>query len=697
MKKYFRIFWVLILISCLSSFQATLWAENSAVKQADHAQAEVPVHVVMLFSSGVGYFEHSGTVSGNSQTELRFKTSQINDILKSLVLQDLDGGHISRIVYPSQDPVGKILKSFQVDITGNPSLGDLLNQLRGAKVKVNVHAETWEGIILGLEIKKRLIENAQTTLESWYLNLVAGADMHSFNMDDVQKIELEDDVLQYELNDALKALAEARDQDKKPVTIFFEGEGKRRVQLGYVVETPVWKTSYRLMMPEEKAEKGKLQGWAIVENQTDSDWNNVELSLVSGRPISFIQDLYQPLYAVRPVVQQEAYSSLRPQSYDAGLGYEQDEMMAKEEAAPAAWAMTAQGAPSGGSYAEKARSFSLAAAPKPLDPFSSVSASANVEQVGELFEYNVSNVSLPRQRSAMIPIVADEIEVERLSIYNQNVLSKNPLNGAKLKNTSGKHLLAGPLTIFDEGSYAGDAQINDVPPGQERLLSYAVDLNIHVNPEIRNEENHLMTGKIVKGVLQLVYKETSKQTLAFENKSEKNKIIILEYPFRSGWKLVNTPQPEETTDSLYRFRVELSAKKNLNFTVEEELLREESFYILPADVGQIEFYSQTGAIPDAVRSVLSEAAEGKKKLVDIERRIREKENQKSSIADEQDRMRSNMQTVDKTSQYYTRLLAKLNDQETEMEKLKSEIKELKENLEAQRKSFEENLGNLNAG
>ena len=110
-----------------------------------------------------------------------------------------------------------------------------------------------------------------------------------------------------------------RDQDKKPVTINFTGDGERHVRIGYVVETPVWKTSYRLILPAGAQDKPKIQGWAIVENQTDNDWNGVQLSLVSGRPISFIQDLYQPLYIPRPVVQPELYVSLTPQQYDGGI------------------------------------------------------------------------------------------------------------------------------------------------------------------------------------------------------------------------------------------------------------------------------------------------------------------------------------------------------------------------------------------
>lgn len=113
--------------------------------------AEMPVKSVTLFSSGVGYFEHAGVVTDDGSTQLRFKTEQINDILKSLVLQDLDGGHVSAVQYASQDPVDKTLKSFQVDLTGNPPMADVLNQLRGAKVTLDVAGEQQHGMILGVE------------------------------------------------------------------------------------------------------------------------------------------------------------------------------------------------------------------------------------------------------------------------------------------------------------------------------------------------------------------------------------------------------------------------------------------------------------------------------------------------------------------------------------------------------------------
>src|SRR5256714_11351588 len=153
--------------------------------------ADVPVKQVVLFSSGVGYFEHFGTVAGSGATELRFKTQQINDILKSLVLQDIDGGKVTTISYPSQDPIAKTLRSFQVDITNNPSLGDLLNQLRGAKVKATAGAENLEGTILGLE-KKQKPAGDKGTVEVWVMNLISGGTIRSVELDQVAQLELED-------------------------------------------------------------------------------------------------------------------------------------------------------------------------------------------------------------------------------------------------------------------------------------------------------------------------------------------------------------------------------------------------------------------------------------------------------------------------------------------------------------------------
>jgi hypothetical protein len=689
--------------------------QPSAIQQPPAAaNTDVPITQVVLFSSGVGYFEHAGSVHNDGATELRFKTNQINDILKSLILQDLDGGKVSTVTYPSQDPIGKTLRSFQVDITANPPLSDLLNQLRGAKVTLSTSAgESIQGIILGVEIHTKSVEDKGEIIQQPFLNLLNNGKIQSLAMDSLSSIKLDDPELQEELNKALIALASARDQDKKPVTIRFNGQGDRRVRIGYVVETPIWKSSYRLLLGEKVKSTtqptmadGNLQGWAIVENQTDNDWNNVQLSLVSGRPISFIEDLYMPLYVPRPVVEPELYASLRPQTYAEGMSLDKDRSLADPSElsainGPAGAQLQEQlrahrqGLRSGEQVMSSAKSAGLGTA---MDAISSVSSLATAAHVGELFQYTVGNVTLARQQSAMIPIITDPIEVERVSIYNASVMPRNPLNGARIKNTTQKHLLAGPITVIDGGTYAGDAQIDNIPPGQERLLSYGVDLQMLVDALNNQNESQLQTGKIVKGVLYLTRKNTRSQDYIAENKSDHEKALIIEHPRQgNGWELVDTEKPSEKTDAVYRFKSEVGAGAKSKLTVKEQIVQEQQIAILPSDLGQLDFYRKAGEIPKNVQDALGKAITLRQALSDTERQIEESKGKLNDIATEQNRIRENLRSVNESTPYHTRLMTKLNDQETEIEKTQEGMDMLQKTQAAQRLELESYLENLNVG
>lgn len=721
---------------------ATLSALRPALLSAADAppadgQANVPVREVVLFSSGVGYFEHFGQVNGNSATVLRFKSEQINDILKSLVLQDLDKGTVSAVTYPSQGPLERTLRSFQIDLTSNPALSDLLNQLRGARVTVTLAqgARQVQGTVLGVEKQQRPSgdKDHPQMIDVQVVNLVSDTGIQPVELAQVSDVRIEDAELRRELAQALAALSQARDKDKKPVEIHFAGQGERRVRIGYVVETPVWKTSYRLILPgpgegpatrpaegegtseqqkkdkAQAAQEGSLQGWAIVENQTDSDWKDVQLSLVSGRPISFIQDLYQPLYIPRPVVQPELYASLRPQTYEGGIdaAKKPEELQLRE----AVEQSTAAAKPP--VYGERmARRIGgaaggLAAAPAPaaadraelgvINPTASVSSVASAAKVGELFQYTVGNVSIARQQSAMLPIVTDPIHAEKLSIYNQSVMPNNPLLGARLKNTTGKYLLQGPITVIAGGSYAGDASLGDVPPGQERLISYGVDQEVTVHASDNTQTNKLLTGKIVKGVLWLTYKQTFSQDYTAEDKSENAKTLLIEAPKHAGWTLLEPKKPIETTDALYRFEGHLEPHHPSKLTVREEHTQMQEMAILPMDVTAVAAYARTGEIPQPVKDALGKAAQLKGALVDTQRQIQEAQQKLSEITAEQSRIRENMKAVSQSSDYYKRLLTELDAQETTIQDQHKQVADLQKQQDRQQKELEDYLANLSVG
>lgn len=713
-------------------------AASAAAAPAKVPATEVPVKVVVLFSSGVGYFEHFGTVDGNATAELRFKGSQINDILKSLVLQDLDKGKITTITYPSQDPLEKTLASFQVDITENPSLGDLLNQLRGAKVNcVGRGDERLTGTIIGVEQQQRPgSKDEDKPITVSVVNLLSGGTIRSMELNSLRSIELEDKQLQEELEKALLAVSQSRGKDKKPVVIQFAGAGQRRVRLGYVVETPIWKTSYRLILPSPGApapaanggagagdQKPILQGWAIVENQTDTDWSNVQLSLVSGRPISFVQDLYQPLYIPRPVVKPELYASLRPQEYGAGMGGEEAKAAVAEAAAPMTMAPAPAAMPAGraSAAAQPMRKMqqqlkSSSETHQMMDELvvagdvsrgwdanaaQSVAAAASAGKLGELFQYTVSApVVLPRQKSAMLPILNDAVDAERVSIYNAAVLGRNPLSGVILTNTSGKHLLQGPITVLDAGSYAGDARINDVPPGQNRLLSYGIDLQVLIDSTSRKQESTVTSGKIVKGVLNLQRKNLFTQQYKIENKSDKDKTLIVEHPFRQNWKLLEPAKAMETTDTLYRFRQNVPAGKQAALDVKEEVTQWETFALLPADIDGVVLYSKNAQIPQAVRDALTVAAQKKQAIVDTQREIDQTRQKINDTSNAQNRTRENMKAIDPSARkddYYNRLLKRLSDQDATMDTLQKTQDDLQQKQTAQQKDLADYLNGLSIG
>ncbi|MCH8854145.1 MAG: hypothetical protein IID41_16065 [Planctomycetes bacterium] len=332
-----------------------------------------------------------------------------------------------------------------------------------------------------------------------------------------------------------------------------------------------------------------------------------------------------------------------------------------------------------------------------FDATTAVSSAAAAGELGELFQYVVGDVSLPRQKSAMIPIVTDDIEVQRVSIYNQSVLAKHPLNGARLKNTTGKHLLHGPITVFDDHAYAGDARIDNMPPDQERLLSYAIDLQVRVDAT-KNETTHtIQTVKIAKGVMQIFRKYVHEQEYVIKNESDREKIILVEHHLRPGWDLVDSPKPIETTETLYRFENTVSAGETVKLAVKQEQVQAESITLLNKDVGSLVIFTQTNAIPEKVRVALSKAIALKHKADDTQREVRDTKSRIASITSEQSRIRSNMGAVSRNSDYYNRLMKKLDDQESQIEQHQAALAELEETYQQQRKAFEDYLSELEVG
>lgn len=656
----------------------------------------LPLSKIVLYSSGVGYFQHDGTVNNRTQLNLRLHTNQINDMLKSLVVQDFGGGRVSTVTYGSHDPVTKTLGGFGVNLNGNPTLGQILTQVRGEPIELTA-PNPISGTLLGVEKKTESIgEGPQhRVIEQEYVTLLTEEGFRSLSLANVQRIKLTNPTLNAELHQALAALAANHDAQKKMVSIAFDGTGSRQARIGYLTETPVWKTTYRLVLDEDKAPY--LQGWAIVENQTQQDWLNVKLSLVSGRPISFTMDLYQPLYNPRPAVQPELYANLKPQTYGDAM-----EVLKPMASAPPTRSESKKERLLGkvaqdrfGSRATASAESGIVAEMDMGRLDEGVAPMAMAEDRGELFEYRMDQpVTLAKHTSALLPIIGQTLQGQKVSLYNQSVNAKHPLNGYRLKNTSALHLMQGPITLFDSGTYAGDARIEDLPPGQDRLISYALDLKTEVEQTLEGGTQELVTVSLKKGTMLISRRLVEDRTYLVKNRDAKTKTVLIEQPYRADWKLAEPKEPIERTRDLYRFSLSVDPGKSATLRVKETLPLQESILLMESGIDQIVYYQQTKEISQKVKDALQRVVLLRNKLDETRTQRTRLDHRTAEITAEHTRIRENMQRLQQNSELYNRYVKKLDQQETELEKLRKEIETLKNTEEEHRRELQNFVMNL---
>ncbi len=685
--------------------------------------AQLPIGQVVLFSSGVGYFQREGQIEGDARVDLSFPTQDINDLIKSMVLRDLDGGHISAVSYDSNAPVEKTLQSFAVNLSANPSFAQVLNQARGEKVEVVLQQTnaaqpgTMTGAVMGVE-SQRVAVGKEPPVEVEQLNMWCADGMRSVKLADVQRVRFLNPVMDNEVRKALETLTLSHDTQKKAVSLNFVGEGKRNVRVGYVIENPIWKTSYRLVLGKAKEDKPFLQGWAVVENATDEDWKDVRMALVSGRPISFKMDLYTPLYAPRPTVVPELFASLQPVTYNGEMnmvpaggfggrsGAKREKMLsdAEEDGLPTKRALSKdksdgkialrqsveQQAHGDVFWADVDGDLKLSGA--------GISTMATATKLGDFFQYALDKpVSLPRQKSALLPIVNKDVEGTRVSIYNERTQAKFPLLGLKFKNTSGLHLSQGPITVFEGSNYAGDSRILDVEPNEERLLSYAVDLGMEVNAVPASDNGRVTAVKVVKGILESTTKLREAKTYTIVNRNDAERLVFVEHPVRNDFHLTDdTTKPAETASDVYRFEVKVPAGKTATQTVTEERLVKQQIQLNNSNDDQIRFFLNQSVASKNMKEGLAQAISLRTATNKTRREIAEQQLQLKTITDDQTRLRANLKEMPPTAAAYKRYLDKFDQQETQIEKYQADIKKMQEIEHQQQKEFEDFLANLSA-
>lgn len=288
----------------------------AAAQTSNTVNDSLPVKRVVLYKSGVGYFEHQGRVRESQDVTIPFTSGQLNDVLKSLTVLDLNGGRITGVEYGSAAPMDRQLDDLRLPVGEKASLTEFLGALRGARLEVRSGANVMVGRLLSVERKTRIAGG--TTLEVDYLSLLSDSgELRTTELTPAFSVKLLDRGLPAKMDRYLDVVSAGREADVRRMVISTSGTGERSLFVSYISEVPVWKTTYRIVLNSNA--KPLLQGWAIVDNTVGEDWDKVQLSLVAGAPHSFIENLSQPYYARRPVVPVPEQILASPQTYEATL------------------------------------------------------------------------------------------------------------------------------------------------------------------------------------------------------------------------------------------------------------------------------------------------------------------------------------------------------------------------------------------
>jgi hypothetical protein len=558
------------------SFARRLLASAAIFMAVTAAEAgELPLTRVVLSSAGLAQFTRMGAVSPGFSADLTVRLDQVDDVLKSLTIYDEAAG-IGTVSLPGQLPLAEVFRALPFDAEALESRVGLLRAMIGSEIEITGPVAA-KGRLLKVEDEEVALPNGAGQLVRHRLTLMKGqasAVMVQAMLEDVAELRFSDPQVGAQIERALAAVDANRVRDSRRLSIGFVGSGSRTAGLAYVVAAPVWKTSYRLVLPRDGG-KARLQGWAVIENLTGGDWNNVELTLVAGNPVALRQPLYTPMYSVRPEVPVTAGVRLTPKVDDAEdasgearklgaleqLNFSAD---APRPAPPPAAKLARAAAPAGAAMAVRA------AAAEPMPDVGTAALAAEAEEASTQVLYTFpAKVSLATGQTMLVPFVDRALEAKRVWLYQPETSARHPLAAVKVANDGDSGLPAGLVTAFEGGAggasdFVGDAQLPLLSKGASRFVTFALDTRTDIR---RKDEGTTSTqvGTAVNGVLTVTTHWRHALSYELTAPADEDRDIVIEENRAllggTGWSLARDTAGVETTPTQYRTTVKVPRGK----------------------------------------------------------------------------------------------------------------------------------------
>lgn len=640
-----------------------------------------PVQEMVLYKHGVGFFVRAGAVSGDAVT-LAFKQNEINDVLKSLAVFDQAGGQVLGIHYQTPMDTAARLASSSIRLSERHSLRDLLRDLRGRQVRMEISAgesvETVTGRVIGLDspgapggMPRPGYQPAGETVSADTVSVLQATGMvRVLRLEHLRGLIVEDGQAAYDLSYFLDTAQ--GDSDRRTVHIRLT-PGEHDLVAYYVAPSPTWRVSYRLVAEAHDdglSGRALLQGWGLFDNRLDEDLENVRVTLVAGQPISFIYDLYASVIPERPVVHEQARVAPGPVEYAAAA-------MRSEDSDLPAFGRS------------RSRRFEIAdadAAPPPMamaapmsadDIAASTQVSAEGGEAGEFFEYRVSSpVTIKRGESALVPIIGAEVQYNRELLYNGAKLPDHPVAALRFRNATGLTLERGPVTVVEDGDYRGEAVIPFTRDGGDVYVPFAVELGIKVTE--RTAERRETVGLSFRDAY-LIYEVYDIMTVHYdlENHTSRPQTVTIEAPQADRYELFDTPEPATETATERRWQIEVGAGETVTFARKERARNQSYDNLRKLSHQQLQTFLHNRWLDDATFQQLADMLHNLALVEQAEAQQRQAEKARDGIYAQQEQLRKNLSALKaggEEAALRSRILSQLESSQDELEAVEAQIK-----------------------
>lgn len=585
---------------------------------------ELPFRKIILYKHGVGYFERRGRVQG-SRVRLSFPREAMDDVLKSLVVLDLGAGQVLSVDFETPEDRASLLKKGSIHLSDTHSMLDLLRDLRGRAVRCTVQAEqgatrTVSGTLVGVDYEQA--EPLKRAMLAMYLP--EPRRVEQIDLEDLLGLDLLDANAAADLEYFLRAAQS--EAERRSATIHLSDD-EHDLLVGYLAPAPAWRVSYRLLLETDAdgASTVLLQGWGLFDNQLEEDLTQVQLTLVAGMPVSFRYRLYEPHTPERPLIEDEERTVHAPVMYEAAPH--------KRVAAPRSVGFAAADA-------------MLLSAPEPsfnaADLANTVQSAASGSERGALFAYEVTHpVSVARGQSAMVPILSASLPCRRELLYNGRKLANHPVASVRLANATGLTLERGPITVLDDGAYAGEAVIPFTSIGSEVIVAYAVELGIRVSEQTHNER-HIKGIKLREDYLLIEEYDTQQTIYTLTNTLPKAASVTLEHNCRSGYTVAMPNAPDEQGAEYARWLVPCPADSLTDFTVTEQRLVSRREQICSITGAQAQQYFKQGLFDAATHARVKAILALYHEIETVQQQLKRLDKEREAIFKHQQQIQANL-------------------------------------------------------